>query len=172
MERLGLAFNLLDASVGAELCDWLPRTALKSLDLWGNELGADGCYAVVDGLRYTHSLNSVGLFLFSLHICVGFCGSFVFQKFSLFFSLSVSVSLCLSLSRSTFTLTHSLTHSLTHTHKHTHFSRNYYHRDPRLNQTLGDLALGCNGLTSAEADTLIETFEQLRAGDESATLRL
>jgi hypothetical protein len=48
--------------VGVDLCDWLPRRdQLKCLDLWGNELGAEGCHAVMDGLRCGVLICFVGL---------------------------------------------------------------------------------------------------------------
>eukprot|EP00038_Savillea_parva_P021559 m.35351 g.35351 ORF g.35351 m.35351 type:complete len:464 (-) comp5271_c0_seq1:41-1432(-) len=58
---LNLAFNQLDESCGVAVCEWLPRTSLHTLDLWGNVLGRDGCWAVIDGLRLNQTVAWLSL---------------------------------------------------------------------------------------------------------------
>eukprot|EP00037_Helgoeca_nana_P024758 m.265272 g.265272 ORF g.265272 m.265272 type:complete len:112 (-) comp26744_c1_seq5:264-599(-) len=60
-QKLNLAFNQLDGSCGTAVCEWLPRTTLSELDLWGNVLGQEGCEAVVDGLRLNQTVSVLSL---------------------------------------------------------------------------------------------------------------
>jgi len=61
LTELNLAFNQLDGTCGETLREWLPKTRLQVLDLWGNMLGKAGCHAVVDGLRLNQTLTTLSL---------------------------------------------------------------------------------------------------------------